>query len=128
MHPWILPLALHPGVHEVGVIGWVTGVPVDEIDVVSLLFGAIAGGSTTGAMGLLGKTIWVGSAFAALVLGLSLLPAWVLSQSGRGSPTSVGESPEERLLTEEERREGGFSDDELRQVSRELVHRRATIR
>ena len=34
MHPWILPLALHPGVHEVGVIAWVTDVPVDEINVV----------------------------------------------------------------------------------------------
>jgi len=26
-------LALHPGVHEVGVIAWVTGVPVDEIEI-----------------------------------------------------------------------------------------------
>lgn len=98
------------------------------IAAISLLFGAIAGGSTTGAVGLLGKTIWTGSAFAALVLGLSLLPAWVLSKSGRGSPTLAGESPEERLLTEEERREGGFSDDELRQMLRKLVHKPATIR
>jgi len=87
----------------------------------SLLPSAVTGGSTIGAVVLLEEVVWMGSAFAAFVLGLSLLPMWVLSKFGRESPTSARDSPEERLLTEEERQEGGFSDDELRQLLRKAA-------
>jgi len=59
--------------------------------------------------------------FAAFVLSLGLLPNWLAERYRRGGvPFMESLSPEERNLTEQERRDGGFDEDELQRIFEEF--------